>query len=67
MIECEMEASHTPGTGVIGQNFVFCHVLPLRLQEVGSGQDMFFLIGIFECLKHHWRDAAFAIEDFILL
>ena len=47
--EHEMKESHTPGIGEGSKNW-FCHALPLRLQDVGSGQDISFLIEIFGLL-----------------
>ena len=47
--EHEMKQSHTAGVGEGGGN-CFCRTLTLRLQEVGSGQDISFLIGIFGLL-----------------
>jgi len=34
----EMKESHTPSVGKGGENRL-CHALPLRLQDIGSGQE----------------------------
>ena len=47
--EHEMKESRTPGVSGGGENW-FCHALPVRLQEVGSGQETSFLIGVFGVL-----------------